>query len=398
MSGHALSHLTVLDLSQYIAGSYCAKLMAGFGATVIKVERPHIGEEMRSIGPFFQNEPGLERSIPFLWLNTGKKSITLNLKTETGREIFKQLVCKADVVVENFPPNVMPDLGLSYDALREVNPRLVMTSISSFGQTGPYRDYKATEIVEYALGGLMYSTGDPERSPLCSGPAITQYTAGMEAYIATLLALYQSSSTGRGQHVDVSIQECGLDNIEVSLVEYLHLGKIAKRANDEHTLVPWRIYPCKDGYAAVIGGPIRHWLSGATMFEEPRLLSKKYEHMADRMKNRSEVNELIQPWLNRHTKKDIYHIGQARRLAFGYVATLAEVSESLQHKAREFFVEIDHPIVGKHQYCGAPFHATKTPWRSARAPLLGEHNEEVYGDLFGYSSKEIQRLQEEGVI
>jgi crotonobetainyl-CoA:carnitine CoA-transferase CaiB-like acyl-CoA transferase len=301
-------------------------------------------------------------------------------------------------VVENFSPRVMPGLGLNYDALRQVNPYLVMTSISNFGQTGPYRDYQAEEIIEYALSGLMYLTGDSDKPPLCSGPAITQYNAGMSAYIATLMALYQRGISGTGQYVDVSIQECAMDNIEVGLVEYLHEGKVAKRTGDEHPLVPWQLYPCQDGYAAVIGGPVRHWLRGASLFEEPRLLDKKYEHMTGRIKYRQEVDALLQTWLSTHKKQDIYHAGQTRRLSFGYLATLAEVLESPQHKAREYFVEIDHPVAGKHRYCGGPFRPSETPWRSARAPLLGEHNDAIYGDLLGYSQRDIQHFRAEGVI
>jgi crotonobetainyl-CoA:carnitine CoA-transferase CaiB-like acyl-CoA transferase len=372
--------------------------MSGFGAKVIKIERPNTGDKMRSIGPFFKNNENLEGSIPFLWLNTGKKSITLNLKTETGRDIFKDLVRKSGIVVENFSPRVIPGFGLSYDALQKINPGLVMTSISNFGQTGPYANYKAEEIVEYALCGLMYLTGDPEKPPLCSGPTITQYAAGMKAYVATLIALYQRGVNGRGQYVDVSIQECGLDNIEISLVEHQHLGKVGQRTRDEHTLVPWQLYPCQDGYAAVIGGPVRHWLGNADLFEEPQLLEQRYQHMSDRMKHREEVKALLQPWLSRHKKKDIYHAGQVKRLAFGYLATFAEVMESPQHKAREYFGEVDHPVVGKYKYCQAPFKPSETPWCSASAPLLGEHNEEIYGDLLGYSAQKIKSLSEEGVI
>jgi CoA:oxalate CoA-transferase len=394
----ALGHLTVIDLTHYVAGPYCTKLMAGFGSEVIKIERPHTGDKIRHVGPFFQDKPGLETSIPFLWLNTAKKSITLNLKSETGRDIFLELVQSADVVVENFSPRVMPGLGLDYETLRSINPRLVMTSISNFGQTGPYRDYKAEEIVEYALSGLMYMTGDPDKPPLCAGPVLTQYNAGMHAYIATLMAIYQRSMSSKGQYVDLSIQECALDNIEVSLVEYLHEGRSAKRTGDEHPLVPWKLYPCKDGYVAVIGGPVRHWLRGASLFEEPKLLDKKYQHMADRIKYRQEVEALIQPWLNRNKKKDIYHAGQSQRLAFGYLANLAEVLESPQHRARGYFIEIDHPVVGKHKHCGAPFRPSETPWQSLRAPCLGEHNGDIYGRRLGYAPGDIERWRKEGVI
>jgi crotonobetainyl-CoA:carnitine CoA-transferase CaiB-like acyl-CoA transferase len=398
MAEQALSHVRVVDLTHSTAGPYCTKLMAGFGAEVIKIERPGTGDKMRSVWPFFQDEPGLERSIPFLWLNTGKKSITLNLKTATGCDIFKKLVGTADVVMENFSPRVMPSLGLSWATLQQLNPRLVMTSISNFGQSGPYKDYQAEEIVEYALSGLMYLTGDPEKPPLCTGPAVTQYTAGMQAYLATLMALYQRGADGEGQYVEVSIQECALDNIEVSLAQHLHLGTVPKRTGDQHLFVPWQLYPCQDGYVAVIGGPVRHWVRGAELFEEPALLDKKYQHMAGRIEHRREVEALIQPWLSRHGKKDIYHRGQSRRFAFGYLADLAEVFDSPQHKAREYFVDIDHPVVGTHKHCGAPFRPSETPWQAVRAPRLGEHNAEVYGDVLGYSPTDLERLREEGII
>lgn len=398
MPQNALSHLTVLDLTHYIAGPYCTKLMAGFGANVLKIERPDAGDGLRGVGPFFRGRENPETGIPFLWLNTGKKSLTLNLKTERGLEIFKSLLRGADVVVENFSPRVMPSLGLSYGELREINPRIIMTSISNFGQTGPYRDYRATEIVEYALSGLMYLTGDPDKAPLSSGPAMTQYTAGMTAYISTLMALFARGMKGTGQYVDVSIHESGLDNVEVAIAEYLHMGKVARRAADEHTLVPWQIHPCADGYAAIIGGPIRHWLRGADLFEEPRLLDKRYEHMIDRMKHREEVKALMRPWLMRNRKKDIFHAGQAKKMAFSYLASLDEALESPQHLARDYFQEIEHPVAGKHKYCGPPFRPSEARWQQEPAPLLGEHNEEIYRHALGYSPEALEAMREEGVI
>lgn len=398
MSEQALSHLKVLDLTQYIAGPYCTKLMAGFGADVIKIERTHTGDKMRSMGPFFKNEPGLENSIPFLWLNTGKKSITLNLKTEKGIEIFKRLLLTADVVVENFPPGVMQRLGLSYENIRQIKESIIMTSISNFGQTGPYRDYEAEEIVEYAMSGLMYLTGDADKPPLAPGPAVTQYTAGQSAYLATLMALYKRGVNGKGQHIDVSIQECAMDLRELTLMDYLNLGTIPKRNSDRHHLCPWQSYPCKDGYATIVGAPMRRWRRVAEVTGEPKLADKKYDHVEGRIKHRDEVEALLKPWLDTHTRREIYEGGQERGLAFSYVTNLAEVFELPQHKAREYFVEIEHPIVGKHRYCGAPFRPSETPWRSQRAPLLGEHNESIYCDTLGYSKEDLGSLAEGGII
>jgi crotonobetainyl-CoA:carnitine CoA-transferase CaiB-like acyl-CoA transferase len=394
----ALAHVRVVDLTHHVAGPYCTMMMAGFGAEVIKVERPGVGDAVRHIGPFFGPGPDPEASIPFLWLNAGKKCVTLNLKDRRGRTLLEDLVRRADVVVESFSPGVMSRLGLDYETLRAIRPGLVMTSISNFGRTGPYRDFKAEENVASALAGLMRLTGDPDKAPLQPGPALAQYTAGMHAYIATLMAVYQAGATGSGQHADVSIQESALENIEIALMEHLRLGRVAARRGDEHVLVPWQLHPCRDGYAAVIGGPVRHWLRAAVLFEEPRLLEEPLRHMAGRMARREEVRGLIQPWLERHDKRDVYHAGQARRLAFGYLAALDEVLDAPQHRARDFFVEVEHPVVGRYRSCGPPFRPSETPWRSQRAPLLGEHNEPIYHELLGRGRDELAALGREGVI
>jgi crotonobetainyl-CoA:carnitine CoA-transferase CaiB-like acyl-CoA transferase len=398
MTKGPLSHLRVIDLTHYIAGPYCTKLMAGFGAEVIKIERIKTGDRMREIGPFFNNEPNPEKSIPFLVLNTGKKSITLNLKKDRGISILRRLVEDADVVIENFSPRVLPALGLDYDALRQINPRLVMTSISNFGQHGPYRDYQAEEIEMYAMSGLMYETGDPERPPLAAGPAVTQYSAGVSAYIATLVALFQRQTVGSGQHVDISIQEAAMNNIEVSLVESLHLDQVRKRKNDQHIMVPWELYECADGEIALIGGPVRHWLKGARLFGEPEIVSEKYRHILGRIENRREFESLLGKCVSQQTKQALFQAGQDRKLAFGVLSSLEEVAESPQHNHRQFFVNIDHPAVGIQPYCNAPFKMPASPWKTIRAPLLGEHNLEIYRDTVNLTDAEIKQLKDEEVI
>ena len=396
MTNTALSDIRVIDLTHYTAGPYCTKLMSGFGAEVIKIERPKTGDSMRSLGPFFKNREEQKTSIPFLWLNTGKKSITLNLKTEKGLIILKQLIKDADVLVENFSPGVMHRLGLSYEVVRKINPGIIMTSISNFGQTGPYRDYKAEEIELNALSGGMSVTGDPEKAPLASGPAIYQYTAGQHAYIATLTALFQCGSSDEGQFADVSIQESGLEHIEISLSYNLQRGENKKRGG--HMFVPWATYECKDGYAAIIAMPFRHWHRAADIFKDHTLFDGKYDHLPDRIKHRSEYEALLKPCVKALQKKDLFHAGQERKLAFGYLASLEEVIESPQHKDRCFFKEIDHPVAGKHIYCDAPFKMSQTPWQAAGAPLLGEHNNDIYSDVLGYSTEEIHQFMELEVI
>jgi crotonobetainyl-CoA:carnitine CoA-transferase CaiB-like acyl-CoA transferase len=381
MTNTALSNLRIIDLSQYIAGPYCTKLMSGFGAEVIKVERPKTGDRMRTLGPFYKNESDIERSIPFLWLNTGKKSVTLDLETDKGMEIIKGLVSDADVIIESFSPGVMKKLGLNYEALRAINPRLVMTSISNFGQTGPYKNYEAEEIQLNAMSGTMYLTGDPSKPPLNPGPSISQYTAGQHAYIATLMALFERDFSGEGQFVDLSMQESGVEHIEISLTYNLQMGLNKKRGG--HMFVPWNTYECQDGYANIIAMPYRHWHRAAELFKDIGLFDKKYDHLRERIDNRSEYEAMLKPCIKVHKGKDLFQEGQSRKLAFGYVAGLDEVIESPQHRDRGFFVEIDHPAVGKHRYCGAPFKMSRTPWRTSRAPLLGEHNEEIFAGIDG---------------
>ncbi len=392
----ALSGLTVLDLTHEAAGPYCTKLLAGFGAEVIKVERPGSGDRMRATGPFYKDEEGPERSIPFLWLNTGKKSVTLDLKSRKGRGIMKDLVKGADLLIESFSPRVMPSLGLGYEELETINPGLVMTSISNFGRTGPHRDFEAEEITVYAMAGAMSLTGSAQREPLAPGIRVSQYSAALWAYFGTLVALYQRKETGKGQHLDVSIQECAVDNIEIALANCIHMGTRARRS--KHMMVPWDLYACLDGYAAVLCGPFRHWLKGAEIFEEPRLLEPQYRHVRDRHERRGEVEDLIQPWISRHTRQEIFEAGQGRGLAFGYLASLKEAIDLPPHADRGFLEETAHPVAGRHRYPGAPFKLSETPWKQGSAPLLGEHTRQVLSERLGYSERDVAALCDEGVV
>ncbi|MBA3015714.1 MAG: CoA transferase [Proteobacteria bacterium] len=395
MSSGALADLKVLDLTHYIAGPYCTKLLAGFGAEVLKIERPGTGDPLRSVGPFTKGCSDIEMSIPFLWLNTGKKSVALDLKSAPGLEYVKKLIAWADVLVENFAPGVMMRLGLDYETIQAINPRLIMTSVSNFGQVGPYRDCRAEEITLYAMSGQMNATGDPDREPLAPGLAINQYTAGLHAYIGTLAALHHREKTGEGQHVDISLHESGVDNIEIGLINFLHQGIRSRRS--KHIMVPWRNYPCKDGMATVICAPFRHWVQGARLFEAPELLQEKYHHVRGRHVERERVEELIQPWISSKTREDIFHAGQQQGLAFGYRASLAEALALPQHLARDFFVKTDDGRGGSYNYPGAPFKLSATPWHQERAPLLGEHTAAVLSRTLKLDRAEPDQLGAAGV-
>jgi crotonobetainyl-CoA:carnitine CoA-transferase CaiB-like acyl-CoA transferase len=396
MKEHALSGTRVLDLTHYIAGPFCTKMLADYGAEVVKVERPGWGDAARRMGPFLNDEPHPERSGLFLYLNTNKKSITLNLKSAAGVKIFKELVKHADILVENFSPRVMPSLGLDYETLKKVNPKLVMTSISNFGQTGPYRDYRATDLNIWGLSGIMYELGEPDREPLRIGNNVSEYVAGLYGALVSLAALYYCDETGKGQHLDVSILETFHTMQPSMTVVYSYAGFIRKRAGIRF---PWGILPCKDGYVGFYLPTQTHWESLCALMEMPELREKpEYETPMMREERREEITAIIVSWLKDKLMEDVFHAAQELRLPLTIVPNPEQLLNTPQHKAREYFVQIEHPETGVLTYPGAPFKLSETPWRAGRAPLLGEHNEEIYGKQLGYSKEDLVKLKEGGVI
>ncbi|MDY7033363.1 MAG: CoA transferase [Thermodesulfobacteriota bacterium] len=397
MAEQALSDVKVLDLSWHIAGPYCTKLLAGLGAEVVKIERPGQGDPARSIGPFFNDEPHPEKSGLFHHLNTGKKSITLNLKSSTGKNIFLQLVQEADILVENFSPGVMAGFGLTYEVLEELNPKLVMTSISNFGSSGPYRDYKMTEIVAQALGGLMYITGDLDRVPLKPVGSQAQYQAGLNSFVGTMAAFYGANGTGIGQYVESSIMETMNSILEYSLLEYLYQGRIEVRKGNKGAAHPWGMYFCKDGYIgiAVVG---KLWDRLVEWIDTPEIRSESIDSIVKRVFNRDEVDAALYPFFMDHTREEIYHQGQERKIPISLVRSPEDLVNAPQYRARGFWVDIDHPETGTLTYPGAPAIMSETPWQTIRPPLLGEHNEEIYCNRLGYTKEDLVKLKEMSII
>jgi CoA:oxalate CoA-transferase len=406
MVEQALSGVKVLDLTWHIAGPYCTKLLADYGADVIKVERPGTGDPARSMGPFFKDEPNPEKSGLFLHLNTNKKGITLNLKSATGKKIFKQLVANSDILVESFSPHVMPSLRLDYQTMEKVNPRLVMVSISSFGQTGPYRDFKASEIVEYAMGGEMYSTGTAGREPLKLGGNVIQYQSGTVAAVATLGAFYAAEFQGIGQHVDVSIMETQAGTADrriMYILSYIMAGVITTRWPPPREAVrmlimPQGVYPCRDGFVNTLSLP-QWWsryieaLGMPELKEDPRF-QNIYSAEAG-----MEFDAIWYSWLADHDKQELFDIFLKSKIASAPLNNAEDILKNPHLKDREYFVEINHPETGKVIYPGAPFKMSESPWQIKHpAPLLGQHNEEVYCDLLGYTKEDLVKLREGGII
>ena len=405
MQDQALSDVKVLDLTWHIAGPYCTKLLADYGAEVIKVERPGGGDPARRMGPFLGDDPHPEKSGLFLHLNTNKKSITLNLKSATGKRIFKELVRTADILVESFRPRVMPSLGLGWEELEKANSKLVMTSISSFGQTGPYRDFKASEAVIYGMGGAMYFTGLPERDPLKLGGTIIQYQVGNLAAVATIIALYARDVQQKGQRVDFSAFESqagSVDRRNADLVAYQYCGDTDVRAAALRRSYPYGVYPCKDGYFDIAGGGTVFFPRTARMLGVPELTRDPRfstpTGLADPHNKEEFEAQYFLPWMLGRTKREVWAACQEYSILSGPIFTMDEVVDDPHYKARDYWVEAEHPVAGGLRYPGQPFRMGENPWQLRRpAPLLGQHNDEVYAVL-GYTGEDLVKLREIGAI
>ncbi len=401
MSEKAFSDLRVLDCTRGIAGPYCTKLLADFGAEVIKVENPEGGDITRSMGPFLEDEPDPEKSATFFYLNTNKKGITLNLESKEGVQIFKQLVRTAAVLVESFKPGKMAELGLDSDLLRKINPRLIITSISAFGQMGPYRDYEATNFTLYGMGGAMYTQRPgtkPMERPVVEGGYQAEYATGVLSYIATVAALINQGNSGSGITIDMSVMECVTSTLMGHVAEYSYLG-LSRRTSlfAIHGYPIGYSVPCKDGWISLtpgIGGaPNIAFLIGQPELQDDPLLADTRTRMAEPER----FDSLIAPWLKERGKWEITKGAQELRLAFTPVLSPEELLEDRQIKAREFFARTDHPVMGEVAYPGAPARLSESPWQAGRAPLLGEHNEMIYGEI-GYSGESLAGLKNKGII
>lgn len=405
MSDTTLQNLKVIDLSQYIAGPYCTKILACLGAEVIKVERPDGGDPARGIGPFPDDNPDLEKSGLFLFLNGLKKGITLNLKSDTGRRILKNLIKEADVLVENFEPRVLPSLGLDYETLEKLNPRLVMTSITNYGQTGPYRDYKAQEINLVASAALMYITGDPDKEPLKEAGSTAQYTAGANAAAATLAAIYGQKIQGIGQHVDISIMECVTTLLQYVLtysrsgLNLIRNGPYSRANNYIGGAGDNGVYPCKDGYIGVIfsGSDEIHLGTALTGIDEFSDDDIGYMGFGKCVEDEKLNNLLERAFVNRE-KDEVYRSAQQMRLFWGAVRDVGEVFHNEHYRERGFWVDVNHPIAGAYTLPRLPYIMSETRTKVGRAPLLGEHNEEIYCGRLGHSKDELVRLREINIV
>ena len=397
MLNGALEGVKVLDLSEDIAGSFCGRLLADYGADVLKVEPPG-GAALRRMGPFFNDDPHPDKSLFYLVLNLNKKGATLNLETVTGQAILKRLVPHVDVIVETYRPGYLDSLGLGYDDLTSLNPALTMTSITPFGQEGPYSQYRGEEIVNYAMGMIMSISGVQGREPLKHGGFQAQYEGGLFAAATTAMALFGSEFTGEGEHIDVSVTECIASTMMATQTMYPFMGgtQIRRRANGSMFGHPM---PCEDGWIIVQTGGGASWEDLAEFFQCPEMLEERFADRAQRAVNGEELDRIVIESIKERSKWDLFPKAAEYRMLFGLVQTPSELVDCPQLESRNFFREVEHPVMGKVKVPAELFKLSETPYQLERsAPTLGQHNREIYVDGLEYDDGQFTRLRQLGVI
>lgn len=395
----ALSGIRVIDMTHNQAGPACAQILGFLGADVIKLEEPKGGDIARTN---MRDKPDSD-SLFFLILNANKRSLTLNLKTEEGKELFRKVIAESDVLLENFGPGALDRLGLGYDALSKLNPRLVYATIKGFGTYGPYSGFKSFEPIAQAMGGAMCVTGFPENPPTYVFPAIGDSGTGMHMVIGILAALQQRHTTGKGQHVEVSMQDAVVNLIRVSLRDHQRVGHPLPRAGNQlGRTVPGTTFPCAPGgpndYVYIFCQP-QMWQAFLGVLGQPELAADPRFATPDaRWENRAALEAIVSDWTRQRSKHEVMRLLGDAGVPSGACQDTGEVLADPHLREREMILDVDFPTRGTYQTVGCPIKLSDSPVEIVRPPLLGEHTADVLGALCGVGAEEVARLKKDGVV
>ncbi|SDE68911.1 CaiB/BaiF CoA transferase family protein [Sporomusa acidovorans] len=383
----ALEEVRVLDLSRVLAGPYCTMMLADFGADIIKIEPPGVGDDSRAFGPFVGNE-----SAYFMSLNRNKRSIILNFKRQADCDLFKELVKQADVVVENYRPGTMEKFGLGYEVLKEINPGLIYAACSGFGHTGPYRDKPAYDIIVQAMGGIMSITGPENGEPTRVGASVGDVIAGMFTAYGVMTALFYRQRTGQGQKVDVGMLDCQLAILENAIARYVTSGNVPGPLGNRHpSITPFASYTAKDGYIIVGAGNDRLWEKLCNILERPDLIKDpRFDTNLHRTNNAVELGAILNGIFTAKPIGEWIAILEKAGLPCAPINTIDKVVSDPHVAAREMIVEVEHPVAGKLKMPGVPVKMSQTPGGVNRpAPLLGQHTGEILQEMLGWDQNKV---------
>jgi len=391
----ALAGVRVLDMARFVAGPFCCQILGDHGADVVKVERPD-GEPSRRMPPFVKGE-----SLYFMVYNGSKRGIAVNMRSREGLDLLKQLLAKADVVVENFRPGTMEAMGVGYDAMAALNPRLIMVSISGFGSEGPYRDRPAFDEIIQGVSGLMSLTGEADGPPLLTGTYISDFLTGVYAALGAVLALQSRAQTGRGQWVRISLMQSLISILNTTVSRFLLLGEAPRRQGNRNPLIaPGNIYQAKDGHVMLELLTQEMWeecaraIGRAELIQDPR-----FRDVVQRRENGEALDREVQAWMGTRTVDEVVTTMAQHSLPCGPVLDIPGLVKDPQFQANRTVVEVDYPGVGKVPLLAPPVRlgGDAAPARG-KPPRLGEHTETVLSEWLGLDSAEVERLRRAGAL
>lgn len=393
----ALEGVRVLDLTRVLAGPFCSMMLADMGAEVIKIEQPKKGDDSRQFAPFLNGE-----SAYFMNLNRNKKGITLNLKAPEGKAIFEEMIKKADIVLENYRPGTMEKLGLGYETLAKINPQIIYGCVSGFGHFGPYKDRAGYDIIGQAMGGLMSTTGWPDGEPTRTGTAMSDVLAGLSVTIGVLAAFRGREVTSKGQKVDVALVDSVVASLEIINQIYLVEGKNPQRIGNRYeSTYPYDSFKASDGSFVIGCGNDKLFGLLCKVMNTPELASdERFNSNPKRVQKHAELKPIIEEWTKDKTIDAVVEMLLAVGIPAAPINTIERVVKDPHIAgAREMFIELEHPKAGKMKVTGShlKFSDTKTSIRQP-APILGQHNEEVFTNVLNLSKDRIKELAEKGVI